>query len=207
MLLLSAWVWNQIPDTQMIPVHYDINGTPDRYGGKIEGFLVTPLIGVGLTILFAIIPRIEPRFDNLIRSQTAYFMTGLAAIALLLSIHVATILRVLGWRIDVATVVGVGVSLLLAIIGNYLSKVRSNFSFGIRTPWTLSSEQSWHKTHRLGGRLLFFLGISGTIAALTNANRLFLLLILGGTVSITVFLVIYSYLVWKDDPDRHGIER
>lgn len=207
MLLLSAWAWNQIPDTQMIPVHYGIDGTPDRYSGKLEGLLAMPLIGVGLTVLFAILPRIDPRSDNLMRSQKAYFMTALAAIALLFLVHTASVLQALGWRIDVATVVSVGVSLLLAIIGNYLSKVRSNFSFGIRTPWTLSSEQSWHKTHRLGGRLLFFLGISGTIAALANANQLYLLLILGGTISLTVFLFIYSYVIWKDDPDRQRIER
>jgi uncharacterized membrane protein len=207
MLSLSAWAWKQIPDTQLIPVHYDINGLPDRYGGKWEGLLAVPLLGVGVTALFAIIPRLEPRSEHLMRSNKAYFMTALSAMALLLSIHTATVLQELGWRINVATVVSVGVSVLLAVMGNYLSKVRSNFSFGIRTPWTLSSEQSWNKTHRLGGRLLFFLGISGTIAALVNANQLFLLLILGGTASTTIVLVIYSYVVWKHDPERQRIER
>jgi uncharacterized membrane protein len=207
MLAISAWAWNQIPDTQMIPVHYGIDGIADRYSGKLEGLLAIPLTGVGLTVLFALIPRIDPRSDNLMRSKKAYFMTGMSAIVLLLSIHSAIILQVLGWQINVATVGAVGVSLLLAVIGNYLSKVRSNFSFGIRTPWTLSSEQSWHKTHRLGGRLLFLLGISGAIAALANANQLSLLLILCGAVSITVFLVIYSYIVWRDDPERQRIGR
>jgi uncharacterized membrane protein len=207
MLAISAWTWNQIPDTQMIPVHYGIDGLADRYSGKLEGLLAIPLTGAGLTVLFALIPRIDPRSDNLMRSNKAYFMTGMSAIVLLLSIHSAILLQVLGWQINVATVGAVGVSLLLAVIGNYLSKVRSNFSFGIRTPWTLSSEQSWHKTHRLGGRLLFFLGISGAIAALASANQLSLLLILCGAVSITVFLVIYSYLVWRDDPERQRIGR
>ncbi|NEQ26899.1 MAG: hypothetical protein F6K28_49330 [Microcoleus sp. SIO2G3] len=179
----------------------------DRYSGKLEGLLTVPLIGAGLTALFAIIPRIDPRSDNLVRSQKAYFMTALAAMGLLLSIHASTVLQALGWQINVATVVSVGVSVLLAVIGNYLGKVRSNFTFGLRIPWTLSSEQSWNKTHRLGGRLLFLLGISGIIAALANANQLFLLLILGGTVSLTIILIIYSYVVWRDDPERQRIER
>jgi uncharacterized membrane protein len=207
MLFLSAWAWNQIPDTQQIPVHYDISGLPDRYGGKLEGLLAIPLIGIVLTAVFVIIPLIDPRADNLRRSKKAYFMTALSAMGLLFSIHAATVLQVLGWPINVATVAAVGVSVLLAVMGNYLSKVRSNFSFGIRTPWTLSSEQSWNKTHRLGGRLLFILGIGGAIAALLNANQLFLLLILGGTLSITVALVIYSYVVWKNDPEHQKIER
>jgi uncharacterized membrane protein len=204
MLALSAWAWKLLPDAQLIPVHYDIGGMPDRYGGKLEGLWALPLLGLGLIALFAVIPRFDP---NVLRSNQAYAMTALSAMALLTSIHAATVLQALGWQINVATVISVGVSVLLAVIGNYLGKVRVNFAFGIRTPWTLSSEQSWNKTHRVGGRLLFFLGIGGAIAALVNANQLFILLILGGTVSTTVGLVIYSYIIWKNDPDRQSLKR
>jgi uncharacterized membrane protein len=116
------------------------------------------------------------------------------------------LLQALGWPVEVVTVISVGVSLLLAIVGNYLGKVRSNFSFGIRTPWTLSSERSWHKTHRLGGKLLFGIGIGGAIAALAHANQLFLLLILGGTIGTTLFLILYSYIVWRNDPEQQSTE-
>jgi uncharacterized membrane protein len=207
MLLIATWAWNQVPDTQLIPVHYDINGLPDRYGGKFEGFLVMPLIGVVLTVLFAVLPRIEPRSEHLSRSEKAYSMTALSTIGLLFSLHTATILQVvLGWQINIGTVALVGISLLLVVIGNYLSKVRSNCSFGIRTPWTLASERSWNKTHRLGGRLLFILGVSGAIATLVSANQLSVLLILVGSVSTTIFLIIYSYVVWKSDPERQRSE-
>jgi uncharacterized membrane protein len=156
--------------------------------------------------LFAVIPLIDPRAQNLARSQKAYSITAIASILLLFSIHTATVLQALGWRINVATVVSVGVSVLIAIIGNYLGKVRSNFSFGIRTPWTLSSEQSWNKTHRLGGRLLFGVGIAGAIAALVNANQLFLLLVLGGTIGTSILLIVYSYYIWRNDPERQSNE-
>ncbi len=207
MLLASWWAWHQIPDTQLIPVHYDLHGTPDRYGGKFEGLLVVPLIAVGLTLLFAVLPKIDPRAQNLVRSERAYAATWLAAIALIAATHFATVLQALGWQINVASVVSVGVGILLAIIGNYLGKVRSNFSFGIRTPWTLSSEHSWHKTHRLGGWLFFLLGISCTLAALAEADVLFLILTLAGTISISFLLIIYSYSAWKADPERQSIDR
>lgn len=207
MLSLSAWAWGQIPDTQLIPVHYGIDGTPDRYGGKVEALLAVPLIGVVLAAQFAIIFRIEPRAEHMRRSQKAYFMTALSTMALLLALHTATVLQALGWQVNVVSVIAVGLSILLAVIGNYLSKVRSNFSFGIRMPWTLSSERAWNKTHRLGGRLLFLLGIGGAMTAIANENQLFLLLILGGALSITVILFIYSYFVWKNDPERQSVER
>jgi uncharacterized membrane protein len=85
---------------------------------------------VGLTALFAVIPMIDPRAQNLARSQKAYSITAIASILLLFSIHTATVLQALDWQINVATVVSVGVSVLIAIIGNYLGKVQSNFSFG-----------------------------------------------------------------------------
>jgi uncharacterized membrane protein len=201
---LSVWAWQQIPDTQQIPVHYGLDGTPDRYGGKAEALLGMPLVAAALTALFAIIPRIEPRAHNLMRSQTAYLWTALATIVFLFTIHAAMLLQALGWPVEVVTVISVGVSLLLAIVGNYLGKVRSNFSFGIRTPWTLSSERSWHKTHRLGGKLLFGIGIGGAVAALVHANQLFLLLILGGTIGTTLFLILYSYIVWRNDPEQQS---
>jgi uncharacterized membrane protein len=42
---------------------------------------------------------------------------------------------------------------LLAVIGNYFQALRPNYFIGIRTPWTLQSEQVWKKTHKLGGRV------------------------------------------------------
>ena len=77
------------------------------------------------------------------------------------------------------------------IIGNYLGKVRSNFFFGIRTPWTLSSERSWNRTHRLGGRLFFGLGLVAVVTPIFPWAGVVALAV-GVPVAI-VFLVIYSY--------------
>lgn len=207
MLLLSLWTWRYLPDTQLIPVHYGLDGTPNRYGSKFEGLFLTPLIAAGLILLFAVIPQIDPRTQNLSRSEKAYAATWLTTIAFLASIHVATVMQALGWHVNVGSVVSVGVSVLLIIIGNYLGKVLSNFFFGIRTPWTLSSERSWNQTHRLGGRLMFLLGIGCILAAMFEANILFFVLVLGGMSGISILLVIYSYLLWKDDPEKHSIDR
>jgi uncharacterized membrane protein len=50
-----------------------------------------------------------------------------------------------------------------ALIGNLLGKVRRNFWMGIRTPWTLASEEVWIATHRLGARLMVAAGIAGAV--------------------------------------------
>ncbi|MCK7526814.1 MAG: SdpI family protein [Ignavibacteriales bacterium] len=40
--------------------------------------------------------------------------------------------------------------LLFIVIGSMLRKAKRNFFIGIRTPWTLSSDYVWDKTHQLG---------------------------------------------------------
>ncbi len=206
MLLLSLWTWINIPD-RPIPVHFNIEGQPDAYGSKFEGLIVLPLVAFACNLLFVFLPRIEPCAENLLRSSKAYSAIWIATIAFLAVIHGSAIAVVLGQSTKLpGSIVEIAVGILLMVIGNYMGKIRSNFFFGIRTPWTLSSEKSWRKSHRLGGWLLFSLGLGCTAVALLGNSALSLWLALGGSGGITLALMIYSYLIWKDDPDRRSLE-
>jgi uncharacterized membrane protein len=205
MFVLSVWTWYHSPD-QPIPVHFDPEGRPDRYGSKFEGLLLLPLVAIACNLLLSFLPRIEPRSEHLLRSSKAYSAVWIATIALLAVVHGSAIAVVLGQSTSLSTtMVGIATGILLMVMGNYLGKVRSNFSFGIRTPWTLSSEKSWHKSHRLGGWLLFGLGLVCMLVSIAGKPMLFLWLLLGGTVGITLVLLGYSYLIWKNDPDKRGL--
>lgn len=205
MFLLSLWTWVNIPD-RPIPVHFDIEGQPDAYGSKFEGLMVLPLVAIICNLLFVFLPRIEPRAENLLRSSKAYSAVWLSAIAFLAIIHGGTIAVVLRQSAQLSgAVVQIGAGIQFMVMGNYMAKIRSNFFFGIRTPWTLSSEKSWRKSHRLGGWLLFGLGLGCIGAAIAGNSALFLGLVLGGTAGVTLILFIYSYLVWKDDPDKRRL--
>jgi uncharacterized membrane protein len=74
---------------------------------------------------------------------------------------------------------------------------------GVRTPWTLSSELSWTRTHRLAGRLFALVGVLALLVAVTGIPELIFAVIGGGTIVTVVVVVVYSYLVWRDDPERH----
>jgi len=96
-----------------------------------------------------------------------------------------------------------GLSVLLIFIGNVLGKVRQNFMLGIRTPWTLSSEMSWEKTHRMGGRLFVLSGILGILLTIFLPKVAFPF-ILVAIFGIVLFSITYSYLIWKDDPNKRS---
>lgn len=208
MLALSAWAWPQVPADAQIPVHWGPGGQPDGYGPKWLGLLGLPAVALAVLALLAFLPRFEPRRANLARSSTAYVATGIAALALLGVIHAFAVATALGGAVsaeaNIIPVVGIGAGLLFIVIGNYLGKTRSSWFFGIRTPWTLSSERSWSRTHRLGGYLFIALGVTMLLAAVLLSPEVFIWLVLIGVPTSVALLAAYSYFVWRDDPERQA---
>jgi immunity protein, SdpI family len=206
MVLLGAWAWLQLPPDAQVPIHWGADGQADDWANKTIGLFLTPAIAVGLVLLFAIIPRIEPRRANLERSAKAYAAVWLGTLALIGGLQVLIVFVALGGQIDMTRLVMIGTGVLFVVIGNYLPKVRSNYLVGIRTPWTLTSDVSWTKTHRAGGRLFVVIGIAMLVLGLIGVPGSALVGVLVGSIIVLVgFTVVYSYRVWKDDPAKRAI--
>ena len=90
---------------------------------------------------------------------------------------------------------------MFLVIGYYMGRIRSNFMVGIRTPWTLTSELSWQKTHLWGGRAFMLLGVLLALTGFFPASGWWIGVLMGGMLAMVVGLFVYSYLVWKDDPN------
>lgn len=202
MLVMSAYAWQIIPEGEKIPVHWGVDGQPDRYGSKFEGLLLMPIIYIGLIAMFCGIPFIEPRRFNLVSSQKAYLTIVFCLLLFMAAIHGVTIYAALGRNVEMNKVVSLGIGLLFLVIGNYMGKIRSNFFCGIRTPWTLSSELSWNKTHRLGGKLMMALGLLIMSSPLLPGDDFPVFLVLGGVFGTVAVLFVYSFWIWKNDPDK-----
>lgn len=206
MLAASLLAWAQIPDDTQIPIHWNLAGEVDGYASKEVGLLMTPAIAVVLVAVLAAVPAIDPRRRNLVRSSPAYVMISSSAIVFMAAVHLAVVWAALGNTLDIPRIIGVGTGALFIVIGNFLGKTRSNWFMGVRTPWTLSSELSWTKTHRLAGRLFALVGVLALLAALTGIPELILAVVGGGSIVMVVGVVAYSYFVWRDDPDRRPDE-
>lgn len=206
MLAASVLAWGQIPDDARIPIHWNLAGEVDGYAPKAVGLLMTPAIAVVLAGVLAAVPAIDPRRGNLVRSSPAYVTITSAAIVFIAAIHLAVVWAALGNALDIGRIVGVGTGALFIVIGNFLGKTRSNWIMGVRTPWTLSSELSWTKTHRLAGRLFAGLGVLALLTAIVGVPELVLAIVGGGSLVMVVAVIAYSYVVWRDDPDRRTDE-
>ncbi len=203
MLVLAAWAWAQLPADAQVPVHWGVDGRPDGFADKTVGLFLLPGIAALIAILLAVIPSIEPRRANLERSGKPYGATWIGVMLLLGVIHVLAVGVALGAELDVTRIVLMAAGALFVVIGNYLPKTRPNYLLGIRTPWTLTSDLSWTRTHRVGGRLFMLEGAILVASGLLDVGSGALLgLIIGGLALIVGIMFAYSYVVWKDDPAR-----
>ena len=200
MLAMSFWAWSQVPAGTEVPVHWNANGEVDRYGSIWEGILLMPAVSIGLVALLTFIPRLEPRKGNLMQSQKAYLAVWYAVIAFMTGIHGTIIFSTLGYQVNIITFISLAMGLLFIVLGNFMGKVRSNFIFGVRTPWTLSSELSWNKTHRLAGKLFIAYGLITIVAGFFLSIELWLGVTMGLVFLKLIVVMGYSYVVWRDDP-------
>jgi uncharacterized membrane protein len=103
-----------------------------------------------------------------------------------------------GHSFDTSRVLPVALALMFAVFGNYMGKVRQNFFIGIRTPWTLSSERVWTRTHRLAGRLFVVVGAATLLVALVAPTAA--TAVVGfGVISAAVIAFVYSSFAFKQE--------
>lgn len=205
MLLLGAWAWLRLPADALVPIHWGVDGKIDGYATKTVGLFLLPLITIGVSALFWVIPFIEPRRANLEKSAKAYAAIWIALVLLMAAIDVVAVAAALGADLDMTLIVFVSIGALFIVIGNYLPKVRSNYLVGIRTPWTLTSDLAWDRTHRAGGRLFVLEGIAFIVVGLLRpAPQAVIAVLVGGIAIMLTFVFVYSYRVWRTDPARRS---
>lgn len=210
MCAVNLWAMPQIPDIE-VPVHWGIDGTPDRYGDRGEAIFalwMIPAATVFVTLLLAIAPRLDPNGDNLMKSRKAYVTIWCSAMIMLLAVHAGIAMLMLRSVVadpdanEFVRFVIAGSAILIIIKGNYLPKTRSNWFLGIRTPWTLSSDITWEKTHRLAGRLFMISGFICLVGAFALEGGWLIVMFMSTLLPTVLISVAYSYLIWRNAPDK-----
>ena len=92
---------------------------------------------------------------------------------------------------------------LLAVLGNFMGKIRYNYVMGVRTPWTLASERVWDRTHRVVGPLFVLWGLAVLASAVAgwDDGRVATGMMAGGVGLIVAVSLGYSYF----EARREGI--
>ena len=196
----SAFVWSRLPER--VPIHWDAHGNVNRYGSRLAGAFMLPAVILGMWVLLRALPRIDPRRANYAKFADTYDLLVNSLVALFLVMHFALLANALGWAVSMERVAPVLIGLEFIILGNALPRARPNWWFGIRTPWTLSNDRVWMRTHRVGGYLL---AAAGAVLLLVGAfvpTPFAFALGIGIIAAASLGSIIYSYFAWKQETSK-----
>lgn len=192
-LIYGAYVYPTLPEK--VPSHWNFAGEVDSWSSPVWGAFGIPLLNLGLYCLFLIIPKIDPNKEKYAQFAGAYNAFRYVFHLFFVGLYATVILAAQGHTVNVGQIVPMGVAVLLVVMGNYMGKVRKNYFFGIKTPWTLASEEVWQKTHRMAGPLWVLSGIVGFIAALFG-GPIGHYIFFGMIMVIAVIPMAYSYIIF-----------
>lgn len=189
----TAAVFPRLPEA--IPSHWNLAGEVDGWSPRMPGAFLLPLVALAVSVGLPLLRRIDPRRENLERFGEFWLLRNLTVLLLAL-IHAFSLASALGAAVDVTAAAVAGLGLFFVGMGNYLPRLRSNWWMGVRTPWTLSSDRVWQRTHRFAGRLMVGGGVALILAALLpSATRGWAVPPLVGSLALAP--VVYSYLAWR----------
>ncbi|HUC39700.1 MAG TPA: SdpI family protein [Gemmatimonadales bacterium] len=198
-LIVSIWAYPQLPPT--IATHWNVRGTADGFSGRATAVLIMPLVIIGLTGLFNVLPKLDPRRANYAKFIDTYWLIANAVILFILIGHGMIVATGLGYPVKIDRFMPIGVGLLFIVLGNFLTRVEPNWFIGIRTPWTLSSDTVWRKTHRTGGWLMVVGGFV-LAASVFLPHGAFLPLLIAAILIVAVIPVVQSYVLWKREQGK-----
>jgi uncharacterized membrane protein len=181
-----------LPDP--MPTHWNAAGQVNGWMPKFWGAFLFPIMMAALWLVFLALPRISPRGFEMEPFWPAWgvFKVTIQALLLFMGILVLRAAKAGGELSQTALFASLGV--LFVVMGNLLGKVTRNFFVGIRTPWTLASEEVWYRTHRLAGKLFVAAGLFVVAAALLG-QRVWPIVTAVGLAGLVP--VIYSYVIYR----------
>ena len=195
-IVVGLYLYNDLP--HKLAIHWNASGNVDTTLNKNLVIFMLPILFAGLT--FFLNHALPKQKTTGAQSSVLYkILTNWLSPILSNSTMYISYRNAMGYENNISILIVI-VGILFVIIGNYLPKVRQNQLLGIRTPWTLTNEVVWNKTHRIGGYLFLLTGSVYLLCALLsfrNYNPYFIYIPLISTIVLVVSLLLYSYVIYK----------
>jgi len=192
---IGIYFYSQFPDR--IASHWNIKGEVDSYMSKFWGLFLMPIILLGLWLLFLLIPKIDPLKKNIEKFRKYYNGFVVLISLFLFYIYLLAIAWNTGMRFDMGRAMVPAMGILFYYIGILLKHAKRNWFIGIRTPWTLSSDKVWEKTHEIAGK---FFKIAGVIAILgIFFPKWVFLIVVVPVILFTIYIFVYSYFLYQKE--------
>lgn len=188
---LAFYFYPMLPDR--VPSHWNLQGEIDGYSSRFFGAFGLPLLNAALYVLFVVTPYIDPKKANYKLFQGAYKLIRVVMHIFMIAVQVIILIAALGYAINTGFLVKFGVAMLLVSIGNVMGRFKHNYFVGIKTPWTLSNEEVWRKTHRMAAPIWVLGGIVCAASAFWN-NSASAVVFFAAVMILVIIPTVYSYI-------------
>ncbi len=199
-IIFSLMVYNDLPE--QVAVHWSSAGIPNNYVSKAMAAFGLPVLFMVINIFTQIRLYNDPKRTNV--SQVILLFAAWIPSILSIILVPVTLYIAMGTKISVPMIGHLIAGVTVIFFGNYLPKIRQNYTVGIKLPWTLYSSDNWNKTHRMAGRLWIIGGFVLIVGGFLNPENAFLAACL--TILTIVVLVavpfLYSYFLYKRSAEK-----
>ena len=192
-VLASIYFSTILPD--VVPSHFGINGAADQWSPKSQIFLLGVGVPLAVFLVLTFVPLIDPFWKRIRGKYNVFLVFRDIVVGVLVYFVIVGYVSAKEGAYE-SNFAGLGMGFLFVLFGNYMPKLPRNFFFGIRTPWTLASEQVWNQTHRVSGWLFVAAGI--VMAGLSFSRVPQYLVILTVLTPLVLFCgFIYPYAIYR----------
>lgn len=195
-IALSFYFYAHWPN--MVVSHWNFQGQPDGYSSKTFNAVFFPLLLLGMYLMFILLPLLDPKKERYGEFEKVYHIFKTLILSCLFIIYLAAGFYNLGYAINIGIIIPLIIGLLMIIMGNYMGKLKKNWFMGIRTPWTLSSDNVWNKTHRVGGWMFIVFGLCIITSPMLSPDW-GLAIFIGGAILAVVGTFAYSYIAYLQE--------
>lgn len=184
--VVGVLLWDRLPDP--IATHFDFHNQPNGWSSRTFTVFGMPLVLLALHWICLLAECAPSRASNY-SAKIKYLLMFIVPASSLLTMVVSY-----GYALDAGFNVGrialVFVGVIFAVTGNYLPKIRRNYTTGIKLPWTMASEENWNRTHRMAAPVWVLCGLALIVLGLIGYTGWPMFIVIAAAVLIPT---IYSF--------------
>lgn len=188
-VILGAVLYHRLPD--MVATHWGFNNQPNGWSPKWVACFGIPAFMAAINLIVGIATEGENKLNG--TSKTVINICRWIVPVLSIIMVPMMLFAEMGVEMDVEKIVCTILGVLFVVLGNYLPKCRQNYYVGIKLPWTLSSEENWNKTHRLGGFVWMICGVIMLISTWAGISWMTVVVLF----AMIIIPSVYSYILHR----------
>jgi len=190
---VGVYFYRQMPDKMVS--HWNARGEADGHMPKFWGLFLMPIISVVMALLFFTFPKIDPLKENVKKFRKYFDAFILLILLFLFYLYLLTIFWNRGMRFNFIFALVPSFAILFYYLGVLVEHAERNWFIGIRTPWTLSNDEVWQKTHKIGGKLFKVAGIIALLGIIFPNYAFFFVIF--PVIVVSIYTAIYSYFEYR----------